>query len=66
MWFPCLLQAHYGAKTAASVTGIGLNNVVPVKVDKKGRMCPDDLETKIQESFQQVSSVLVQHIGGQR
>ena len=52
MW--CLIQAHYGAKTAAAVTGLGLDNVYVVKVDPRGKMHIDDLEKKIEQAKSEV------------
>ena len=52
--FVWLLKAHYGAKTAAAVTGLGLDNVYAVKVDGTGRMSLDDLEKKVEEAKTQV------------
>ena len=49
-----LLKAHYGAKTAAAVTGLGLDNVYAVKVDGTGRMSLDDLEKKVEKAKTQV------------
>ena len=49
-----LIQAHYGAKTAAAVTGLGLENVYVVKVDTRGKMLIDDLERKVEQAKSEV------------
>ncbi len=47
-------QAHYGAKTAAAVAGLGLDHVFPVETDARGRMRVDDLRAQVQRAKQQV------------
>ena len=49
MFFFYLLQGHYSIKKGAAFLGIGMENVIPVKTDNKGRMSPTALETAIQE-----------------
>ncbi|MCU0552192.1 MAG: aspartate aminotransferase family protein [Leptolyngbya sp. Prado105] len=41
-------QAHYSFLKAANVLGIGLNNVIKVKTDPKGRMIPQALQAAIE------------------
>lgn len=43
-------QAHYSFLKAANVLGIGLNNVIKVGTDDRGRMIPQALETAIVKS----------------
>ncbi|XP_017343638.1 cysteine sulfinic acid decarboxylase [Ictalurus punctatus] len=40
-------ESHYSMKKSAAFLGIGTENVYHVKVDKSGRMIPEDLEAKI-------------------
>lgn len=44
-------QAHYSFLKAANVLGIGLNHVIKVKTDAKGRMIPSQLEDAIVSSL---------------
>ncbi len=44
-------QAHYSYGKAANLMGIGIENLVKVKSDIKGRMIPEALETAIQQSL---------------
>ncbi len=46
-------QAHYSFLKAANVVGIGLDNVLQVKTDAKGRMIPQALEAAILKSLEQ-------------
>ena len=41
-------DSHYSIRKAATMTGIGRNNVVSIAVDNRGRMVPAALETAIQ------------------
>ncbi|CBY31127.1 unnamed protein product [Oikopleura dioica] len=43
-------DAHYSNMRPGIILGIGLNNVVAVKVDKRGAMCVDDLQNRIEEA----------------
>lgn len=43
-------EAHYSFKKAAAALGIGMDNVVPVSVDEKGRMIAEHLEDQIRQS----------------
>lgn len=43
-------EAHYSFKKACGVLGIGVNNLVPVPVDAKGRMNPKALDLLISKS----------------
>jgi glutamate/tyrosine decarboxylase-like PLP-dependent enzyme len=45
-------QAHYSFLKAANVLGIGLNNVIKVKSDEKGRMIPQMLDAEIASSIE--------------
>lgn len=49
-----MLQGHYSIKKGAAFLGIGMENVIPVKTDNKGRMSPTALETAIQECQRKV------------
>ncbi|XP_053106543.1 glutamate decarboxylase 1-like isoform X2 [Hemicordylus capensis] len=40
-------HSHYSVKKAAAVLGIGMDNVVAVKCDERGKMIPSELEGKI-------------------
>uniref|UniRef100_A0A3B4WPE6 Cysteine sulfinic acid decarboxylase n=1 Tax=Seriola lalandi dorsalis TaxID=1841481 RepID=A0A3B4WPE6_SERLL len=40
-------ESHYSVKKGAAYLGIGMDNVILVKVDDGGRMRPDDLDEKI-------------------
>lgn len=42
-------EAHYSFKKAAIVLGIGMDNVIPVSVDEKGRMIAEHLEDQIEQ-----------------
>lgn len=42
-------EAHYSFKKAAAVLGVGIDNVVSVSVDEKGRMIADHLEIHIKQ-----------------
>lgn len=44
-------QAHYSFLKAANVLGIGLNHVIKVKTDAKGRMIPQALEVEIESAL---------------
>ncbi|KAG7196623.1 hypothetical protein KM043_015973 [Ampulex compressa] len=44
-------DAHYSIEKMASFLGIGSKNVYLVKVDKRGKMCPHDLERQIERSL---------------
>ncbi|OCT76335.1 glutamate decarboxylase 1 isoform X1 [Xenopus laevis] len=46
-------QSHYSFRKAASVLGIGTDNVIAVKCDERGKMIPSDLEDKIQKAERQ-------------
>ena len=48
------LQSHYSLSKGAGVLGIGINNMIKVKVDSRGRMDPEDLERCILESRDEV------------
>ncbi len=43
-------QAHYSLETSANLLGIGSRLVYKVRSDDQGRMIPEDLENKINES----------------
>ncbi len=43
-------QSHYSYLTAAGMLGIGLDNVVKVASDDRGRMLPEELERQIEAS----------------
>ncbi|CAG0921796.1 unnamed protein product [Notodromas monacha] len=43
-------DSHYSIAKSAHWVGIGTENVVPVRTDELGRMIPDDLEWKINQS----------------
>lgn len=51
-------QSHYSIKKSACLLGIGLDNVITVECDDKGKMIPEDLEQKIMESKEKVSKKL--------
>ncbi|XP_044207782.1 cysteine sulfinic acid decarboxylase isoform X2 [Thunnus albacares] len=40
-------ESHYSVKKGAAFLGIGIDNVILVKVDDGGRMSPEDLDEKI-------------------
>ena len=40
--------SHYSLKKGANLAGMGTNSLVNIKTDKVGRMCPEDLDKKIQ------------------
>ncbi|KAM4611058.1 cysteine sulfinic acid decarboxylase-like [Polymixia lowei] len=40
--------SHHSVKKAASVLGIGMDNIILVKEDDRGRMMPEELDEKIQ------------------
>lgn len=44
-------QAHYSFGTAANLLGIGSNNLIKVKSDKKGKMIPAELDIAILNSI---------------
>ncbi|KAL3974495.1 serpin E3 [Sarotherodon galilaeus] len=46
-------ESHYSVKKGAAFLGIGLDNVIFVKVDDRGRMIPEDLDEKIELSKSQ-------------
>jgi glutamate/tyrosine decarboxylase-like PLP-dependent enzyme len=43
-------QAHYSFLKAANLLGIGLENVIPVGTDERGRMIPHELDAAIRTS----------------
>ncbi|KAK3597058.1 hypothetical protein CHS0354_022061 [Potamilus streckersoni] len=45
-------EAHYSITKGAVFLGFGMDSVVRVKTDKNGRMCPKDLEEKIEADKQ--------------
>ncbi len=45
-------ESHYSLKKACVVLGLGEDALIQVDVDKLGRMCPKDLETKIEQEIQ--------------
>ncbi|MFZ3230586.1 MAG: pyridoxal-dependent decarboxylase [Pseudobdellovibrio sp.] len=45
------LDAHYSLKKACVVLGLGLDSLVLIKTDLQGKMCPRDLENKINEAI---------------
>jgi glutamate decarboxylase len=46
-------ESHYSLVKAAGVLGIGMDNVVKIKTDGRGKMIVDDLRSKIKESIEQ-------------
>uniref|UniRef100_A0A3Q0S7T1 Cysteine sulfinic acid decarboxylase n=1 Tax=Amphilophus citrinellus TaxID=61819 RepID=A0A3Q0S7T1_AMPCI len=46
-------ESHYSVKKGAAFLGIGMDNVIFVKVDDRGRMIPEDLDEKIELSKSQ-------------
>ncbi|XP_063718816.1 glutamate decarboxylase-like isoform X2 [Symsagittifera roscoffensis] len=42
-------ESHYSYKNAAMITGIGINNCIPIETDARCNMDPKDLEAKIQK-----------------
>ena len=44
-------QAHYSAEKAMHVLGLGTDNLVKVASDTEGRLCPDALQTAIQQTL---------------
>ncbi|XP_071151866.1 cysteine sulfinic acid decarboxylase-like [Mytilus edulis] len=42
-------KGHYSLKKGAGFLGIGMDNVLPIKTDDQGRMCPKALEETIQD-----------------
>lgn len=46
-------QAHFSWLKAANVTGIGMNNLIKVKSDDKGRVIPNELQIAIEKSYEQ-------------
>ncbi|KAG8133218.1 hypothetical protein E2320_011029, partial [Naja naja] len=40
-------HSHYSIKKAAAVVGIGVNNVIAIKCDERGKMIPTELEENI-------------------
>eukprot|EP00756_Hemistasia_phaeocysticola_P003850 Hpha_TRINITY_DN12486_c0_g2::TRINITY_DN12486_c0_g2_i1::g.42941::m.42941/K01580/E4.1.1.15, gadB, gadA, GAD; glutamate decarboxylase len=42
-------HSHYSTLKGCIITGLGTDRCVSVKCDKQGRMCPKDLEAKIEE-----------------
>ncbi|XP_011304771.1 cysteine sulfinic acid decarboxylase [Fopius arisanus] len=45
-------DAHYSIKKLAAFLGIGTKNVYEVKVDSRGKMCPEDLEEKVKSCLE--------------
>lgn len=43
-------EAHYSFEKAANILGLGMERVIKVKTDEAGRMLPEDLEQKIEDS----------------
>lgn len=43
-------QSHYSYLKSAKLTGIGSDNLITVKSDSRGRMCPTALEAAVQEA----------------
>lgn len=43
-------SSHYSLDKGAVICGLGTDSLVKVKVDRKGRMCPVDLDKKLTES----------------
>ncbi|EHA98324.1 Glutamate decarboxylase 1, partial [Heterocephalus glaber] len=43
-------QGHYSVKKAAALLGIGIDNVIEVKCDERGKMIPDELEKNISQA----------------
>ncbi|KAM4610103.1 cysteine sulfinic acid decarboxylase-like [Polymixia lowei] len=52
-------ESHYSVKKGAAYLGIGMDNVVLVKVDNRGCMIPEDLDEKIQIAKSQAMPFLV-------
>ncbi|MGH0180606.1 UNVERIFIED_CONTAM: hypothetical protein FKN15_004686 [Acipenser sinensis] len=48
-------ECHYSVGKSASVLGVGLQNVHPVKVDERGVMIPEDLDEQIEKAKSQGS-----------
>jgi len=44
----CSSHAHYSYSKATHVLGLGLNNLVKVATDRRGRMLPDELEKAVE------------------
>ncbi|XP_039266440.2 cysteine sulfinic acid decarboxylase-like [Styela clava] len=44
-------QCHYSIEKSAALIGIGINNVISVTCDARGKMLPSDLERKIEETI---------------
>ncbi|XP_072020853.1 glutamate decarboxylase 1-like isoform X2 [Amphiura filiformis] len=44
-------HAHFSIKRAAAISGVGTDNVVLVNVDNRGKMIPEDLEGKVQQTI---------------
>lgn len=40
--------SHYSLKKGANLAGMGTSCLVDIKTDQAGRMCPKDLDVKIQ------------------
>lgn len=40
--------SHYSLKKGVNLAGMGTESLVNIKTDKIGRMCPEDLDKKIQ------------------
>ena len=45
-------EAHYSFRHAANQLGIGIDNVIAVETDERGRMAPEALERKIESSVE--------------
>lgn len=43
-------EAHYSFEKAANILGLGMERVIQVETDEAGRMLPEDLEQKIEDS----------------
>ncbi|MFC2141914.1 pyridoxal phosphate-dependent decarboxylase family protein [Acidobacteriota bacterium] len=43
-------EAHYSFEKAANILGVGMERVIKVETDEAGRMLPEDLELKIEDS----------------
>jgi glutamate/tyrosine decarboxylase-like PLP-dependent enzyme len=39
---------HYSLKKGVNLAGLGTDCLVNIKTDKNGRMCPHDLDKKLQ------------------
>ncbi|XP_015117454.1 cysteine sulfinic acid decarboxylase [Diachasma alloeum] len=52
-------DAHYSIKKLAAFLGIGTNNVHEVKVDTRGKMCPEDLKAKVKACLEKGGTPLM-------